>query len=50
MVLDVLGDFHWKSQEVPVIDKSAVRYQQETHSKFVRKLDYGKAADYKEWL
>ncbi len=46
----VLGDPHWNSQEAPVIDKKTARYQREPHSRFVRILDYGKAADYKEWL
>ena len=40
----------WNSQEVPVTDKKFVKHQLEPHPKLPKKLDYGKAADYKEWL
>ena len=40
----------WNSQEVPVIDKKLAKYQLEPLPKVLNKLDYGKAADYKEWL
>jgi hypothetical protein len=40
----------WNSQEVPVIDKKLAKYQLEPRPKGLNKLEYGKAADYKEWL
>ena len=49
-MVPALGEPPWNSQEVPVTDKKFVKYQLEPRLKTLEKSDYGKAADYKEWL
>ena len=49
MVLGLMGT-PWSSQEVPVTDRNFAKYQLEPRPNLLKKLDYGKAADYKEWL
>ena len=40
----------WNAQEVPLADRKFGKYQLELRPNRLKKLYYGKAADYKEWL